>query len=76
MALTRVATYKEGNTALAIEYGGQEYAILRVNLPPSEATLQGALRTSSGLEIFVHYNADGSVAIAIGAEPDRWPEDE
>ncbi|MHC4546744.1 MAG: hypothetical protein ACYTDW_20890 [Planctomycetota bacterium] len=38
--------------------------------------IQVALRTIAGrVDIFVHRNQDGTVALAIGAEPETWPED-
>jgi hypothetical protein len=38
--------------------------------------IQTSLRTSvDRVDIFVHRNRDGTLALAVGEEPDRWPED-
>jgi hypothetical protein len=38
--------------------------------------IQVAIRTAAGrVDIFVHRNRDGTVALAIGEEPATWPED-
>lgn len=40
-------------------------------LAEAEAQAGGTLT-----DIFFHINADDSIAVATGAEPDTWPEDE
>lgn len=45
----------------------------------TEAQIKAEIERQAGYEvpdIFVHINCDSSVALATGAEPERWPEDE
>lgn len=46
----------------------------------SAAELESAIASAAGVyplpDIYAHINRDGSIALATGAEPSSWPEDE
>jgi N-dimethylarginine dimethylaminohydrolase len=86
MALQRVATWKraEQGKAVLLVVDGKRIEINHASLTTLdtaekiEAELQSQATTSNVQlpKIFVHVNRDGSVAVATGAEPRAWPEDE
>jgi hypothetical protein len=91
MKWKRIATWSAAKAAnhegVSIALVAEDGAILReATLTPEELQkvsnrverIKAALEEKFGvtLDIFIHINRDGSVAIAIGAEPAVWPEDE
>jgi hypothetical protein len=85
MSLKRVATWKSsGETyAILLEIDGKQIAVSPATIEGlTETQINTALQniaTIGGVElppIFIHINDDGTVAIATGAEPEVWPEDE
>jgi len=81
-AIKRLATFKPSTNptdGIVIELtDGRAVKVLQSQLEQLTAEqVQVALRTVTGeTALFVHRNLDGSVALAIGAEPEMWPEDE
>jgi hypothetical protein len=65
-------------TGIIIELSGStQIAVSQAQIDNLTAgEIQVALRTATGrVDIFMHRNRDGTVALAIGEEPAVWPED-
>jgi hypothetical protein len=85
MSIKRIATARSpGRSAVLIRTGKGTYAIThgdRVRFETAEeieAELErlAALRSDTLGDIYIHINRDDSVALAVGAAPEVWPEDE
>ena len=81
MELTRIATFKPPNTiAIVVELdgGARSLAILYSALSgKTEEQINAIARTYLERDDFwCHWNRDGSIAIAMGQEPEMWPEDD
>lgn len=77
----RLATFKKTvnpTYGLIVEWEGGSAAVLWTFIDTHTAEeLTAYMRTYSGREdIWVHKNRDDSLAVAIGVEPDIWPEDD
>ena len=80
MGLQRIASHKPDHVtgnAIEVTLDGEEYSIrYQVIETWSEEQMQTFTRTYLDRDdIWVHKNDDGSVAVAIGLEPQPWPED-
>lgn len=80
--IKRVGTFKPSKreTAAIVQIGDVEVIITHADKDFSlntEAKFRAELIRVVGNKppVFVHFNRDGSVAIATGKEPDVWPED-
>ncbi len=79
--IVRQATFKPTSnptTGIIIELSDNtQVAISQAQIDTLTAgEIQVALRTATGrVDIWVHRNQDGTVAVAIGEEPAAWPED-
>ena len=85
MGLTRIATFKDAKReAVLLEVSGWRIELAHGHLQPdvTEKMLETELRRQSSLSntvfprVHVHINRDGSLAVATGAAPVTWPEDE
>jgi hypothetical protein len=86
VALSRVAAWKraEQGKAVLIVVDGKKIEIDHASLTTldtaekikAELQSQASLSNMQLPKIFIHLNRDGSVAVAVGAEPRVWPEDE
>jgi len=84
MPLTRQATWKSRErSAIVFEYDGRLLAVPYSTIENlTEAQIEGAivsLATGQGIElpsVHIHWNDDGSVALAFGEEPAICPEDQ
>lgn len=84
--LTRVATFKPGRRreAIVLEINGRQMKIDHADLSTfkNAKAMEAAIRAQAATSnvklppIFVHVNRDGSLALATGAAPNRWPEDD
>jgi len=86
MAVRRIATTRKADKgyAILIETGKAAYHLTADDLLMHDTTAKIATELSrqvSALKdslppFFVHKNRDGSLALAVGREPEVWPEDE
>jgi hypothetical protein len=84
--LERVATWKraEQGQALLLVVDGKKVEIDHAALTTLDTAekIEAELRSQATTanvqlpKLFIHLNRDGSVAVATGAEPEIWPEDE
>lgn len=81
LKLTRVATSRNPEKySIIIECENKIIMFSAENLSvlDTEENIRQAAETSTGLlfkNFFFHKNRDGSYAIAVGSEPNFWPED-
>ena len=85
MALTAQGTHKPiqiTKDAITITADGQTFALSHAQVSSlTEAQIETALNNLVAIgnvelpTIYVHINDDDSLALALGAEPDVWPED-
>lgn len=83
VALKRQATLKavEGSdTVLQIEYGQiiAQMTLSQAQALGSASNIQIAVRAAmpeGASLVFIHENRDGTLAMAMGVEPEIWPED-
>jgi len=80
MGISRVATFKSGNTSCIVESDEGIFTLKATDLL-GQFNTAGKILTECNKyitkdSIFFHKNRDGTIAIATGAEPDIWPEDE
>ncbi len=55
---------------------GTQMVVLRSAISGlTEEQIEAAILGYLGIPAHVHWNDDGSIAIAFGTEPDVWPED-
>jgi hypothetical protein len=78
--VTRIVSYSlaaSATLALRIELeSGAQLAVLRSAVAgKTEAEIEAAILTYLGIRVFVHWNDDGSLAVAVGGKPSVWPED-
>ncbi len=82
IGLSRIATAKagKGKPAFAVEIGGRlieiEHAALSTHNTAAKLLVEAERQAEQSLPLFFHFNRDGSLAVASGAPPDVWPEDE
>lgn len=83
MGLTRVATSKDKEKyALVLVVDNKELKLTHKDLEKENTAdkivkvIEKQAGDTSLPSIFVHLNRDGSLALATGAEPGVWPEDE
>ena len=86
MSVTRVATWKDAKArpAVLLVVDGHRLEIEHdaLSLFNTEAKLKAEIEGQAAIfnvqlpKLFFHINRDGSVALAIGAAPDVWPEDD
>jgi hypothetical protein len=82
MAFKRIATWKreEQGPAIIIEWNGRSIAVQHSQLATlnTATKLKLAVETIAGesLSVWFHFNRAGNVAMATGAEPEVWPEDD
>lgn len=86
MGIKRIATTRDARKAYAvlIETRRGRYQLTANDLLTHDAAKkievelkrQADITADSLSSIFVHVNRDGSLALATGAEPNVWPEDE
>ena len=87
MAIRRISTRKPGriadtDEAILVEFtDGKTVRITKTGLATHNTAEK--LRVEAGRQLgridpnlHLHFNRDGSVAVAYGAEPEVWPEDE
>ena len=80
MPIRRLATFtsRTSDDAIVIELTDDRVISITQDAADlaTDAQLQTSLRTTiDRADVFVHKNRNGTLAIAIGEEPDRWPED-
>ncbi len=66
-------------TEIEVVLGDWTEIKIKVKGDETETEIKDAIEAAGGLmldDLFVHVNRDGSVAVATGAVPDIWPEDE
>jgi hypothetical protein len=78
--VTRIAAYSLAASAtlalLIVLQSGTQLAVLRSAVAgKTEEEIEAAILAYLGIRVFVHWNDDGSLAIAVGGEPAVWPED-
>lgn len=74
-----LSTSRLGDTAFKVHTKRKQAAINRGQADSlDEAQLHHLInkQLAQWLDLFIHKNSDGSMAIAFGEEPDIWPEDE
>lgn len=82
MAIRRIATSRagKGRPAFATEVDDNlielEHADLTTFNTPAKVLAEVERLAQQSLPFFFHFNRDGSLAVATGAPPDVWPEDE
>lgn len=84
MGLRRVATPSErmsARNAIVLETDEVSITLWRSVLDGlTAAQIEEAIKIAAGAArlppIYAHINRDGSIALATGAEPDVWPEDD
>ena len=85
MGFTRVATSKKlDKYAIILEIGKKEIKLSHADIlkPQTADKIATAIAKLAEKEdvilpaIFLHVNRDDSIALATGAAPDVWPEDE
>lgn len=86
MPLTRVSSWKDSKqgNATVIEIDRVKFEISHADLADfdtmekikAEIERQALLSAKQLPDLFFHKNRDGSIAVATGSEPNKWPEDE
>lgn len=82
MAIRRIATSRagKGRPAFALEVDDKlielEHADLSTHNTSEKVLAEVERLAQQSLPIFIHFNRDGSLAVATGWPPDVWPEDE
>ena len=61
-----------------VSAGSLQFDGLAVSLDDRLSTSERltTIQSQRPLNVFYHRNRDGSIAVAVGREPDIWPEDE
>ena len=80
MGIYRVSTLKNAQNIIEIQGNDNKHMIIpagQFNNPNLRDKLQTQANAIFGAgEVYVHVNRDDTIAIATGAAPDVWPEDE
>jgi len=85
MGLTRIATFKDAKReAVLLEVSGWKAELSHEDLAThntgkkveTELKAKAAASNTKWPRVHVHVNRDGSLAVATGAAPVTWPEDE
>jgi hypothetical protein len=74
----RIATSSKAGKAIQLSVDGKLVSIDRATLPATVEAIRAELERQAGgalSGVFFHFNRDGSLAIAVGKEPDPWFED-
>jgi len=80
--IKRIGTARvgRGRPAFAVQIGAQtielDHADLATHDTAAKLLTEVQRRAGRSLPLFFHYNRDGSLAVAYGAEPLLWPEDD
>jgi hypothetical protein len=75
--IRRISVPRSDINAVVVEWEGGSAVIQRAVIEHmQESQMTVALRTALGRDdAWIHRNDDGTIAVALGAEPAVWPED-
>lgn len=77
--LQRLATFRRGSAAVVVDFGDGAQRLRRVDLAALRDParfIRDLIARRTAQPVHVHENRDGSYAVAVGNEPNVWPEDE